>query len=176
MASPHILEIHLGYQSSRKPFLITPGWFACVLSCFSRVQLFVTPRTVARQASLSTGFSRQEYWSGLPCPSPGDLTDSGIEPTSLRSPALAGGVFTACITWEAQAGLRSCESPHFPPVLYSSHLSWDFLSDWTVWFFGGENIFSSQNPNGLKQPRHSVGFNLTDSRWYINLLPANVSI
>ena len=49
------------------------------------VQLFVTPWTVARQALLSMGFSRQEYWSGLPFPSPGDLTDPGIEP---RSPAL----------------------------------------------------------------------------------------
>ena len=42
-----------------------------------------TPRTVARQAPLSTGFSRQDYWSGLPFPSPGDLPDTGIEPGSL---------------------------------------------------------------------------------------------
>ena len=46
----------------------------------SRVQLFVTPWTVAYQAPLSMGFSRQEYWSGLPFPSPGDLPDPGIEP------------------------------------------------------------------------------------------------
>ena len=51
----------------------------------SRVQLFATPWTVAYQAPLSMGFSRQEYWSGLPFPSPGDLPDPGIEP---RSPAL----------------------------------------------------------------------------------------
>ena len=44
----------------------------CVLSCFSHVQLFVTPRTVAYQASLSMEFSRQEYWSELPCPPPGE--------------------------------------------------------------------------------------------------------
>ena len=50
--------------------------------------------TTARQAPLSTGFSRQEYWSGLPCPPPGDLPDPGIEPTSLTSSALAGGFFT----------------------------------------------------------------------------------
>ena len=49
----------------------------------SRVQLFLTPWTVAYQAPLSMGFSRQEYWSGLPLPSPGDLSDSGIEPRSL---------------------------------------------------------------------------------------------
>ena len=48
--------------------------------------------TVAHQASLSMGFPRQEYWSGLPCPSPWDLPDPGIEPTS---PALAGGFFTS---------------------------------------------------------------------------------
>ena len=59
-----------------------------------RVRLFVTPWTVARQGPLSMGFSRQEYGSGLPFPSPGDLPDPGIEPTSLASPALAGGFFT----------------------------------------------------------------------------------
>ena len=54
----------------------------CVLSCFSRVQLFATPWTVACQAPLFDGISRQEYWSGLPCPLPGDLSDPGIKPTS----------------------------------------------------------------------------------------------
>ena len=49
---------------------------------------FVTIWTVARQDPLSIGFSRQEYWSGLPCPPPGDLPNSGIEPPSLVSPAL----------------------------------------------------------------------------------------
>ena len=66
-----------------------------MLSRFSRVRLFVTPWTVARQTPLSMGFSRQEYWSGLPCPLPGDLPDPGIEPAFLKSPALAGGFFTA---------------------------------------------------------------------------------
>ena len=51
-----------------------------MLSHFSRVRLFVTSLTVARQAPLSMGFSRQEYWSGLPCPPPGDLPDPGIQP------------------------------------------------------------------------------------------------
>ena len=57
----------------------------------SRVQLFVTPWTVAYQASLSVGFSRQEYWSGLPFPSPGDLPNTGIKPGSpaLQADALA---------------------------------------------------------------------------------------
>ena len=55
---------------------------ACMLSCFSHVQLFVTLWTVARQAPLSMGFSRQEYWRRLPCLLPGDLPDPGIEPRS----------------------------------------------------------------------------------------------
>ena len=58
----------------------------------SHVRLFATPWTVARQAPLSMEFSRKEYWSGLPFPSPGDLPNPGIEPVS---PALAGGLFTA---------------------------------------------------------------------------------
>ena len=57
--------------------------YACMLSHFSRVQLCVTLWAVAGQAPLSMRFSRQEYWSGLPCPPPGDLPDAGIEPRSL---------------------------------------------------------------------------------------------
>ena len=63
---------------------------AKLLSC---VQLFATVGAIACQAPLSMGFSRQEYWSGLPCPPPGDLSDPGIEPMSLASPALAGRFF-----------------------------------------------------------------------------------
>ena len=59
------------------------------LSC---VQLFATPWTVAHQAPPSMGFSRQEYWSGLSFPSPGDLPDTGIEP---RSPALEADTLTS---------------------------------------------------------------------------------
>ena len=69
----------------------------CVLR-YCRVQLFATPWTVAYQASLSMGFSRQEYWSGLPSPSPGDPE---IQPASLASPALTDGFFTTSATWEA---------------------------------------------------------------------------
>ena len=63
----------------------------CMLSQFSGVRLFVTLWTVARQAPLFMGFSRQEYCSGLICPPSGDLPGSRIEPTSLMSPALAVG-------------------------------------------------------------------------------------
>ena len=61
----------------------------------------MTPWPVAHQAPLSMGFSRQEYWSKLPFPLPGDLSDSGIELASLLSPELAGRFFTTGATWEA---------------------------------------------------------------------------
>ena len=67
---------------------------AYVLSHLSCVQLFATPWTVISQAPLSMGFSRQEYWSGMPYPPPGDLSNLRIKPTSLMSPALAAGFFT----------------------------------------------------------------------------------
>ena len=72
-----------------------------MLSHFSHVQLFAAPWTVARKAPLSMGFSRQEYWSVLLCPPPGDLPDPRSKPASLMSPALAGGFFTTSTTWEA---------------------------------------------------------------------------
>ena len=64
----------------------------CGAKSLSRVQLCATLWTIAHQAPLSMGFSRQEYWSG--CPPPEDLPKPGIEPTSLTFPALAGGFFT----------------------------------------------------------------------------------
>ena len=69
---------------------------------FSCVQLFGTPWTMAHQAPLSMGFSRQEYWSGLPCAPPKDLPDPGIKPAYLMSPALTGRFFTTSTTWDAQ--------------------------------------------------------------------------
>ena len=59
-----------------------------VLSHFSHIHLSVTLWTEACRASLSVGLSRQEYWSGLPWPPPGDLPNPGIKPTSLKSPEL----------------------------------------------------------------------------------------
>ena len=75
-------------------------WKCWLLNC---LWLFATPWTVAHQAPLSMGFSRQKYWSGLPCPPPGDLPDLGIEHRVLMSPVLAGGSFTISITWEAHS-------------------------------------------------------------------------
>ena len=67
----------------------------CVCCLVAKLYLtFVIPWTVAHQTPLSMGFSRQEYWSGLPCPPPGDLPNPGIKPMSPASPALAGWYFT----------------------------------------------------------------------------------
>ena len=82
---------------------------ACVLRRFSHVQLFSTPWTVALQAPLS----RQEYWSGLPCPPPGHLPDPKIKPTLVMSPVLAGRFFTTNPTWEAHKAYLNM------PVLYT---------------------------------------------------------
>ena len=70
----------------------------CMVSHFSHVPLFATLWTVAHQAALSMGFSRQEYWRGLLSPPPGDPPDPGIELASLASPALAGRFFTTSTT------------------------------------------------------------------------------
>ena len=72
-----------------------PDFFLCMhVYTLSHVRLCATPGTVAHQALLFMGFSRQEYWSGLPFLSPGDLPNPEIEPVSLMSPALAGGFGT----------------------------------------------------------------------------------
>ena len=71
---------------------------ACMLSS---VRLFTTLWTIACHAPLSMGFARQEYWSGLPFPSPGDRSHPEIEPESIMSPVLAGGFFTTSTIWKA---------------------------------------------------------------------------
>ena len=76
----------------------------CVLS---RARLFANPRTVARQAPLSVGFYRQEYWSGLPFPSPRDLPDPGITLTSLESPALSGRFFITAPPGKSNSKVRN---------------------------------------------------------------------
>ena len=73
---------------------------ACMLSRFSRVLVSETLWTIAYQAPLSKGSSRQEHWSGLPCPPPGPLPDPGIESTSLIPRALAGRFFTTSTIWK----------------------------------------------------------------------------
>ena len=86
--------------------LSASGNSPCLLSRFRGVRLFATPWTAAHQAPLSVGFSREKkYWSGLPCPSPGDLPHPVMEPECL---ALAGGFFTTSDTWEAPRNSSVC--------------------------------------------------------------------
>ena len=106
----------------------------CVLS---RIWLFVAPWTVARQALLSMKFPRQEDWSGLSFPTPGNLPDPGIEPKCLASSALAGGFFTT--TWEVlrwvlvfrycRWGQCGLEGGSDLPVVQKTHLQWDIAFD-----------------------------------------------
>ena len=76
----------------------------CTLSCFSCGQPFATPWTIDYQALLFMGFSRQEYWSGLPCPPPWNLLDQGLNP------------YLCLLHW--QAGSLPLVPPGFPKVLY----------------------------------------------------------
>ena len=78
----------------------------------SHVPFFATLWTVARQAPLTMGFSRQEYWSGLPGHPPADLPNPGIKPMSLTSPAMAGGSFTTSATCKAQAPMGMAHRAH----------------------------------------------------------------
>ena len=116
----------------------------------SRVRLFATPWTVARQAPLSMGFSRQEYWSGLAFPSPGDLPNPGIEP---GSPAL-------------QADALSSE----PPGKFSSlekcksKLQWAITSHWSEWP-STKSVQTKNAGEGVEKREHSctLGGNVN---WY----------
>ena len=81
----------------------------------SRVRLFTIPWTAAYQAPPSMGFSRQEYWSGLPFPSPGGLPDPGLEPA--LAPALTSGFFTTSTAWETNPAAAAAKSLQSCPTL-----------------------------------------------------------
>ena len=101
-----IYEVCISYNNFFLFWVINKQGFSnfnAVLSYFNRVRL-CNPRTVIHQAPLSMGFSRQEQWSGLPCPPPGDLPNPGTDPASLTPPASADGFFSTSATWEAPEG------------------------------------------------------------------------
>ena len=91
-------------------FCLVEYIYVCVLSCFRHVWLFAALWTVARQAPLSVGFSRQERWSGLPCPPPGSRPSPGVKPASPRSPALAGEFFATSATTHMYVCARPIEN------------------------------------------------------------------
>ena len=113
---------------------MTTGKTMCVPSCFSHVWLFTILWTIAHQAPLSRGFSKEEYRSGLPCPPPADLTDPGIEPRYLGSPALAGRFFTTSATWKAMA---LTIQTFVGKVCFFNTLSFNFVAAVTVWIDSG---------------------------------------
>ena len=90
--------VHLHTYVYRRKHTVLFSMSVCV--CLVVSNFFVILWTIACQAPLSIRFSRQECWSGLPCPTPGDLPELGIEPTSLAFPVLAGEFFTTSATWE----------------------------------------------------------------------------
>ena len=109
----------------------------CVLSRFSCVWLFVTPWTAARQVCLSVGFSRQESWSGLPCPLPEDLPHPGTE---SESPALAAGFFTLWATRKAPCGHRTIILKETYCIAHRTLLSVMRQPRWEGSFLWGEQI------------------------------------
>ena len=113
-----------------------------MLSCFSCVQLIVTPWTVAHQAPLCMGFSRQEYWSGLPFPTSGHLPNPEIRPASLMSPALAGGFFT--IVLPGKPLLYDVLVSNVNPISLRSRLD---ICDLSNVLFQGLSMFIHVNAN-----------------------------
>ena len=143
----------------------------CLLSCFNRVWICVTLWSVAHQVPLSMGFSRQEYWSGLPCPPPGDLPDPGI-----MSPALAAGFFTTTATWvsENHSVMSNTLWPHglYSPPRSSIHETLPArILEWVAVPFSR----GSSQPRDQTQVSHSAGgyFTIWATRKapYIYLLP-----
>ena len=95
--SQSVVSWPFGYQVKRAL------WFSM---CVLLLQLCLTLlQPAGLWPPLSMGFSRQEYWDGLPCPPPGDLPDPRMEPASLASPTLASGLFNTSATWEAQLSM-----------------------------------------------------------------------
>ena len=93
---------HPKQTHSEKGYLRNVIQPACLHAKLLQLYLtFCTLWTITHQAPLSMGFPRQEYWSGLPFPSPGNLSDPGIESASVMSPTMAGRFFTTSTTWEA---------------------------------------------------------------------------
>ena len=93
--------LHIGWINNK---ILPYSTCVCVLSHFSCVRLCATLWTIACQAPLSMGFSKQEYWSGLPCPPPGDFLNPGIEPESLD---------VSCIDRYVLYHQRHLGSPHY---------------------------------------------------------------
>ena len=151
---------------------------ACMLSRFSCVRPFATLWTVARQAPLSVGFSRQEYWSGLPCPPPGDLPNPGIKPTSPTPPALASGRLTTSATWESLVTPWTAETEaslsftislsllklmSIESMMSSNHLILCHPLLLLLSIFPSIRVFSNESALHIRWPKY----------WSLNISPSN---
>ena len=156
---------------------------ACVLSHLSRVQLFATLWTIACQAPLSVGFSRQEHWSGLPLPPPWDLPIPGIKTMSLVSPESAGRFFTTSATWtllgsgESQTPSANYISRHWTSVC-TNLISFNPQPDKggaiiiPVWK-GNWNRELGMLPNDIQLVQRDLNSRLCDSRGCTHTLSHN---
>ena len=148
----------------------------CVCVCvrvISHVWLCVTPQTVAHQAPLSTGFSRQEYWSGLPCPSPGDLPDPVIKPASLASPALAGGFFTTVATGKTLGIAAVCTFSTKQLKRKDDKCNFFLLSE-VMWVYVGRQRDNQQNSRqlaGIRDTQQQGAAHTTSPQGESNLPP-----
>ena len=108
---------HVAWSKRKQKKKLKASYCVCVK--LNYVPLFVTPWTVAHQAPQSMGFPRQEYWSGLPYPPPGDLPDSGIEIASLVFPVLAGRFFTTAPSGKPTVILQNTKKINLPAIVLS---------------------------------------------------------
>ena len=172
---------------------------ACMLNCFSHIWLFATPWTVACQAPLSVAFSRQEYWSGFPCPPPGDLPNPGNESADLGSPALSDRFFTICATWETLnislllsrfSCVQLCVTPETAAHQASPSLGFSRQEHWSglpfpspmhkseKWKWSRLVVSDPQRPHGLQPSRllHPWDFPGKSTRVGCHCLLRNISL
>ena len=130
------LGSYLWHEGTNLIWFARTWCLACMLSHFSCVWLFATPWTVACQAPLSMGFSRQECWSLVP----GDLLNPGIKPASLVSPALAGRCFTTSATWKAQLLGNDCQLLRFMLCYLHVYYMDCFIGSTPLWYWKRHGI------------------------------------
>ena len=126
----------------------------CLLSRFSHIQLLVTLWTVALEAPLSIGFCRQEHWSGLSCPPPGDLPDTGIEPASPAASALQADSLPLSHQENPEVSLRTIFLKTFLLILIRSGRSNISITVWAAQ--AADFTFSALEVRSLELNR--VGF------------------
>ena len=122
---------------------------AWMLSCFSYVRLFETLCSVTYHVPLSMEFSRQEYWSELPCPPPGDLPDPEIKPASLMSPALQAGSLPLVPPGKPYTHIPKCKF-----IYLYTEMEWD--QEWEKEKFKNPYVLLSERARGMLAPSYSL--------------------